>query len=352
MSRYFQVTVISILWCIFPVVPPIGPTTNPAIAQPLEIDAATAMKNQLPTTLNVVVSPSIRTDRTEFFLGEQVAFQIGKRTAEAVDGPALAETVCELSVVRPDGRAIVRQEGGPTTYDGPSRVSFLFHTELLNDIDDRLSVGKYQILYGCGAQKASVSIQLRELPILRNIHATLRFPAQVRLSKDKSMKIRVTVSNESSLPIEIVIPNSNYWSELVVYAYWEQPPASTRFVSDSEAQLIQAPNYRVRISSSNLDKLKLHTIPAKQSYITETELYGSTPNECLYADSRWLPQSQFEIVSGLVLHLFLPADGMSQDSNRPVDLLIRSKACYAATGERKSAGCEDAIKYWPHAPLD
>lgn len=308
-------------------------------------------KDPRSISLNAV-SPTIRTARTEFFLGEQIVFEIGKRTAEEVDGPALAATACELSVVRPDGRAIVRHEGVLGPYDGPSRISFLSHMELLNDIDDRLSVGRYQIIYTCGSQKASISIQLRELPILRNIRVTLQFPAQVRLSKDKSIKIQATISNELSSPIEIVIPNSNYWARPVVYAYWEHPPARTGFVSDSEARALKDPNYRTRISFVNLDKLKLHTIPAKESYITEAEFYGSALNEGLYTDSRWLPQGQFEIVSGLVLHLFLPADAMSQDRSRPIDLLIRSKACYAATGERKSAGCEDAIEYWLPPPLD
>ena len=45
------------------------------------------------------VSPTIRIDRTEFFLGEQVAFEIGKRTAKEVDGPALAEILCLFSQV-------------------------------------------------------------------------------------------------------------------------------------------------------------------------------------------------------------------------------------------------------------
>lgn len=72
-----------------------------------------------------VVLPTIRIDRTEFFLGEQVAFEIGKHTAKDVDGPALAESLCELKVIRPDGKEIAQQEGGPNTYDGPSRVASL-----------------------------------------------------------------------------------------------------------------------------------------------------------------------------------------------------------------------------------
>lgn len=299
-----------------------------------------------------VVSPTIRTDRTEFFLGEQVAFEIGKRTAEEVDGSALAETVCQLSVVRPDGRVIARQEGRPGGYNGPSRLSFLSHVELLNDIDDRLSVGRYQILYECGSQRTSVSVQLRELPILSNIHATIHFPAQVRLSKDKDMKVGLTINNESALPISIVIPDSNYWAEVITYADWEHPPTWVRFTSDSAAQAISKANYRARITSSNIDQLQLHTIPAKQSYFTEVEFHGTASGGGLFTDSQWLPQSEFEIVSGLVLPLFLPADGMSQGNNRPIELLIRSKACYAATGESASVGCEDTIKHWPHAPLD
>jgi hypothetical protein len=310
------------------------------------------MANEAMSMSLQVVSPTIRTDRTEFFLGEQIAFEIGKRTAEEVDGPALAATMCQLSVVRPDGRVIVRQEERPGAYDGPSRVSSLSHAELLNDIDNRLSVGTYQILYECGSQRTSVSVQLRELPILSNIHATIHFPDQVRLSKDKAMKIGLTISNEAALPIRIVIPDSNYWAEIITYADWEHPPAWVRFNSDSAAQAISKANYRVRITSANIDKLQLHTIPAKQSYFTEVAFHGSTPDAGLFTDSQWLPQSQFEIVSGLVLPLFLPTDGMFRDSDRPIKRLLRSKACYAATGEKKSAGCEDAINHWPHAPLD
>jgi hypothetical protein len=305
----------------------------------------------MSTPLNVV-SPTIRIDRTEFFLGEQVAFEIGKRTAQEVDGPALAAAVCKLTVIRPDGKAIVRQEGGAVAYDGPSQVSFLFQTELLNDIDTQLNVGRYQILYECGSQKTSVSVQLRELPILSNIHVTLHFPVQVRLSKDKTLKIGVTVRNDSTLPINIVIPNSNYWATVIAYADYEHPPAWIRFNSDSEAQAINSPNYRVRIASANMDKLKLHTIPAKQSYFTEVEFHGSRPGSSLYTDPQWLPQSQFEIVSGLVLPLFLPADATSRESDRLIDLFVRSKACYAAAGERQRTGCVDAIKHWPHAPRD
>jgi hypothetical protein len=39
------------------------------------------MANEAMSMSLQVVSPTIRTDRTEFFLGEQIAFEIGKRTA-------------------------------------------------------------------------------------------------------------------------------------------------------------------------------------------------------------------------------------------------------------------------------
>jgi hypothetical protein len=139
-----------------------------------------AAANQTMSLSPNAVSPTIRIDRSEFFLGEQVAFEIGKRTTKDVDGPALAETPCELKVVRPDGKEIVQQKGGPGTYDGPSRLSFLFQRELLNDIDDHLAVGRYQILYACGLQKTSASLQLRELPILRDIHVTLQISRPAR----------------------------------------------------------------------------------------------------------------------------------------------------------------------------
>src|SRR5271170_1791701 len=80
-----------------------------------------AAANQTMSLSPNAVSPPIRIDRTEFFLAEQVAFEIGKRTTKDVDGPALAEAPCELKVVRPDGKEIVQQKGGPGTYDGPSR---------------------------------------------------------------------------------------------------------------------------------------------------------------------------------------------------------------------------------------
>jgi hypothetical protein len=294
------------------------------------------------------VFPTIRIDRTEFFLGEQVAFEIGKRTAKDVDDPALAESLCELKVVRPDGKEIVQQEGGPSTYDGPSRVSFLFQPELLNDMDDHLSAGRYQIQYACGLQKTSVSIQLRELQIIRDIHVALQFPAQLLLSKDKSVKVGVTVSNESAIPIRIVIPDSNYWARVIAYADYADPPAWALFSSNSEmAHAINNPNYRARISSANVDRLKLQSIPAKGSYSTEIEFHGAAASGG-FVDSQWLPTKQFEVVGGLVLHLFLPMDGLPQNNHRPVELLIRSKTCYAVTGERQSAGCEGAIKHWPH----
>jgi hypothetical protein len=295
------------------------------------------------------VSPTIRIDRTEFFLGEQVAFEIGKRTIKDVDGPALAETLCQLKVVRPDGKEIVQHEGGPGVYDGPSRLSFLSQPELLNDIDDHLAVGRYQILYACGLQKTSISIQLRELPSLRDIHVTLQFPTQLRLSKDTILKVGVTVSNGSAIPIKIVIPESNYWARVIAYADYAQ--AWTLFNSNAVAQAVNNPNYRTRISSANLDRLKLHEIAAKGSYSTEIELHGAAAGGGLL-DSQWLPTNQFEIVGGLVLHLFSPMDGLPQSSDRPIELLIRSKTCYAVTGERQSTGCEGAIKHWPHAPLD
>jgi hypothetical protein len=310
-----------------------------------------AAANQTMSLSPNTVSPTIRIDRTEFFLGEQVAFEIGKRTAKDVAGPALAETLCELKVVRPDGKEIVQQEGGPGAYNGPSRVSFLFQPELLNDIDDHLVVGRYQILYGCGLQKTSVSIQLRELSILRDIHVALQFPTQLRLSKDKSLRVGVTVSNGSAIPIKIVVPDSNYWARVIAYANYAHPPACTLFNSNAVAQAINNPNYRTQISSANLDRLELHAIPAKGSYSTEIEFHGAAAGGGLVI-SQWLPTNQFEIVGGLVLHLFSPMDGLPQSSDRPLELLIRSKTCYAVTGERQSTGCEGTIEHWPHAPLD
>jgi hypothetical protein len=297
------------------------------------------------------VSPTIRIDRSEFFLGEQVAFEIGKRTAKDVDGPALAETLCELAVVRPDGKEIVQQEGGPGVYNGPSRLSFLSQPELLNDIADHLVVGRYQILYGCGLQKTSVSIQLRELPILRDIHVALQFPTHLLLSKDKSFKVGVMVSNGSAIPVKIVVPDSDYWAKVIAYANYADPPAWTLFDSNALAQAINNPNYRTRMSSANEDRLDINAIPATGSYSTEIEFHGAAAAGGLVA-SQWLPTNQFEIVGGLVLHLFLPMDGLPQSSNRPIELLIRSKTCYAVTGERQSTGCEGAIEHWPHAPLD
>lgn len=310
-----------------------------------------AAANEAVSLSPKAVSPTIRIDRTEFFIGEQVAFEIGKRTAKDVDGPALAETLCELKVVRPDGKEIVQQRGGPDTYDGRSRVSFLFQPELLNDIDDHLAVGRYQIRYACGVKETSVSIQLRELPILRDIHVALQFPAQVRLSKDGSMKVGVTVRNESAIPIRIVVPDSNYWARVVAYADCAHPPAWTLFNSNAVAQANNDLNYRTRISSANIDRLKLQTIPARGSYSTEFEFHGAAAGGAL-VDSQWLPTDQFEVVSGLVLHSFLPMDGLAQSSDRFIELLIRSKACYAVTGEKQSTECEGAIRHWPHAPLD
>jgi hypothetical protein len=321
-----------LLFCVLPVV--LCAVANEAMS--LSLDA---------------VSPTIRIHRTEFFLGEQVAFEIGKRTARDVDGPALAETLCELKVVRPDGKEIVQQEGGPGVYNGPSRLSFLSQPELLNDIDDHLVLGTYQIRYGCGLQKISVSIQLRELSILRDIHVALQFPTQLRLSKDKSLKVGVTVSNGSAIPIKIVVPDSNYWARVIAYANYSHPPAWTLFSSNAVAQAINNPNYRTRISSANLDRLELQAIPAKGSYSTEIEFHGAAAGGGLVV-SQWLPTNQFEIVGGLVLHLFSPMDGLPQNSDRPIALLIRSKTCYAVTGERRSTECEGAIEHWPHAPLD
>jgi len=297
------------------------------------------------------VSPTIRIDRTEFFLGEQVALEIGKRAAKEVDGPALAEILCELKVVRPDGKEIVQQEGGPSAYNGPSRVSFLFQQELLNDIDGHLAAGRYQILYACAAQKTSVSIQLRELSILRDIHVGLQFPAQLRLSKDKSFKVEVKVSNDLAIPIRIVIPDSNYWARVIAYADYVQPPAWILFDSNAVPPAINNPNYRIRISPANIDRLKLRTVPAKGSYSTETEFHGAAAGGGL-VDSHWLPTNQFEVVGGLVLHLFSQVGGLAQSNDRPVELLVRSKTCYGVTGERQSTGCEGAIKHWPHDPLD
>jgi hypothetical protein len=310
-----------------------------------------ALANHIMSLSPNAVSPTIRIDRTEFFLGEQVVFEIGKRTAEEVAGPALAEARCELRVVRPDGKAIVQQRGGPVSYDGPSRVSFLFQPELLNDIDDHMAVGKYQIIYACGVKKTSVSIQLRELPILKNIHVALQFPDRLRVSKDKSLRVGVTVSNESSTPIEIVIPDSNYWARVIAYADYEHPSASILFNSNAVAQAINNANYRVRISSTNMDRLKSHTIPAKGSYSTEIEFQGAAAGGGL-VDSRWAPTDQFAVVGGLVLHLFTQIDDLPQNNERPIELLIRSKACYAVTGERQSTECEDTIRHWPHSPSD
>jgi hypothetical protein len=309
-----------------------------------------AAANQAMSLSPNAVSPTIRIDRTEFFLGEQVIFEIGKRTAEDVDGPALAAAPCELKVVGPDGKAIVQQRGGPIPYDGRSRVSFLFQPELLNDIDDHLAVGRYQILYACGEKETSVSVQLRELPILRDIHVALQFPVQVRLSKDRSMKLGLTVSNESAMPIKIVIPDSNYWARVVAYADYAHPPAWTLFSSNALAQAVNNPNYRTRISSANIDRLKLHTIPAKGLYSAEIEFHGAAGGGLV--DSQWSPTNQFEVVGGLVLHLFSPMDGSPQSSDRPIELLIRSKTCYAVTGEKQSTECEGAIRHWPHPTLD
>jgi len=315
----------------------------------LPVALSAVMNKEMPLSLDAV-SPTIRIDRSEFFLGEQVAFEIGKRTAKDVDGPALAETLCELKIVRPDGKEIVQQEGGPGVYNGPSRLSFLSQPELLNDIDDHLVVGRYQFLYGCGLQKTSVSIQLRELSILRDIHVALQFPTQLRLSKDKSLKVGVIVTNASAIPIKIVVPDSNYWARVIAYANYAHPPAWTVFNSNAVAQTIHNPNYRIRVSSANEDRLELHAILAKESYSTEIEFHGAAAGGLMV--SQWLPTDQFEIVGGLVLHMFLPMDGLPQSSNRPIELLIRSKTCYAVTGERQSTGCEGAIEHWPQAPLE
>lgn len=310
-----------------------------------------AAANQTMSQSSNAVSLTIRIDRAKFFIGEQVPFEIGKRTAEDVDGPALAAALCELKVVGPDGKAIVQQRGGPVPYDGRSRVSFLFQPELLNDIDDHLTAGRYQILYACGLQKTSASLQLRELPILRDIHVTLQFPGQLQLSKDKSLKVGVTVRNESAIPIKIVVPDSNYWARVVAYADFAHPPAWTLFNSNAVAQANNDPNYRTRISSANIDRLKLHTIPAKGSYSTEIEFHGAAAGGGL-VDSQWLPTKQFEIVGGLVLHLFSPMDGLPQSSDRPIELLIRSKTCYAVTGERQNTDCDGVVRHWPHDRLD
>jgi hypothetical protein len=308
-----------------------------------------AAANQAISFSPNAVSPTIRIDRNEFFLGEQVAFEIGKRTPMDVDGPALAETLCELKVVRPDGKEIVQQKGGPGTYDGPSRLSFLSQPELLNDIDDHLTSGRYQILYACGLQNTSASLQLRELPILRDVHVTLQFPDQLRLSKDKSLKVGVTVRNESTIPMKIVIPESNYWARVVAYIDYLHPPAWTLLNSNAVAN--NDPNYRARISSAHIDWLKLDTIPANGSYSSEFEFHAAAAGGGL-VDSQWLPTNQFEVVGGLVLHLFPPMDGLPQNGDRPIELLIRAKTCYAVTGEKQTTACESAIRHWPHAPLD
>jgi hypothetical protein len=324
-------------------------TASPVFCALLLVLCAAA--NQAISLPANAVSPTIRIDRTEFLLGEQVAFEIGKRTARDVDGPALAAALCELKVVGPDGKAIVQQRGGPVPYDGRSRASFLFQPELLNDIDDHLTVGRYQILYACGANETSVSIQLRELPILRDIHAGLQFPVQVRLSKDRSLKVGVTVRNESAVPIKIVTPDSDYWTRVIAYADYAHPPAWTLFDSNAVPQVVRNPNYRTRISSANIDRLKLLTIPAKGSYSTEIEFHGAAAGGGL-VDSQWLPTKEFEVAGGLVLHLFAPMDGSPPSSDRPIELLIRAKACYAVTGERQSTECEGAIRRWPPDPLD
>lgn len=334
-SRARKALTALLLWCVLAAVP--ATLANQATSVPLNH-----------------VSPTVRFDRTEFFLGEQVAFETGKRTAQEVDGPALGATLCELRVVRPDGEAIVKQEeqeGGLVAYNGPSRVSFLAKSELLNDLDDHLVAGRYQILYACGSQKTSVSIQMRELPILRDIHVLFQFPEQVRLSKDKIVKLKVVVSNQSAMPIEIVVPDSNYWARVIAFADYQRPPAWTLFESNREAEAIKNPNFRTRISSASRDKLQLHTIPAKSSYSTQIECRGAADGGAL-VDPRWLPTDEFEIVGGLVLPLFLPEGVLPQGIDRPIELLTRSKACYAATGERQNTGCEGAIRHWPRAPLD
>jgi hypothetical protein len=187
---------------------------------------------------------------------------------------------------------------------------------------------------------------LRELPILRDIHVALQFPVQVRLSKDRSTKVGLTVSNESAMPIKIVIADSNFWARVVAYRVYADPPAWTLFSSNALAQAVNNPNYRTRISSANIDRLKLHTIPAKGSYSTEIEFHGAAAGGGL-VDSQWLPTNQFEVVGGLVLHLFLPMDGLAESSDRPIELLVRSNTCYAVTGERQSTECEGTIRHWP-----
>jgi hypothetical protein len=192
---------------------------------------------------------------------------------------------------------------------------------------------------------------LRELPILRDIHVTLQFPDQLQLSKDKSLRVGVTVRNESSIPIRIVVPDSNDWARVVAYADYAHPPTWTLFTSNAVAQANHDPNYRTRISSANISRLKLHTIPANGSYSTETEFHGAVAGDGL-VDSQWLPTNQFEIVGGLVLHLFAPMDSLSQNGERPIELLIRSKTCFAVTGERQTNACEGAIRHWPYTRVE
>src|SRR5436305_6911 len=93
--------------------------------------------NKTTAEPTIEISPTIRLKGAEFFLGERVACELGKHTSKQVAGPWLASADCVLKVVRPDGKEFLRKEGRTQIYNGPTMVSSLFHTELLNDLIDR-----------------------------------------------------------------------------------------------------------------------------------------------------------------------------------------------------------------------
>ena len=69
----------------------------------------------------------------------------------------------------------------------------------------------------CAVTEITPTIRLRELPVLKDIHVSFQFPDHILLSKDKILKIGMTVRNGSSLPVKIVVPGSNYLSMMVAY---------------------------------------------------------------------------------------------------------------------------------------
>ena len=293
---------------------------------------------------------------TEYFLGQRIDLELDKSTiiekfddtgtnwdlSNQVDAEYILDTLCQISIIRPDGRKIIRQdeEENPRGYNGPSITNSLGHNIVLSDYDDNMITGTYEVMYECGSQKTSAFIKILGLPapytnLTKEVHVTFNFPDRVNIWHDKSWKVGMKISNDLAAPVKIELPLS-YHSDGhrgmspgcpkdLTNAAWI--PLVTRLHYPTLA--ISFPNYcDTTYFEDSPDKNTISILPG-QSYFSEIEL----PNDVasLRGPKEAQIQGPFEMRNGFIFSIYASAD-----KNLQIELPVNVTTCYSASGEKES----------------